>query len=286
MRRLGAIYGAITLAGALGLAVTGTPLFDAVCLSLAALSTSGLAPFSGGLTQSLNTAGFLLVVLLCLTGAWNFAVIYDLVTRRRLGRGAGEMRAIVATACVVALAAVLVHGGQALFPVFFDTLLAVTTSGYQSTSQTFAGPVVLLLLALIGGSTISTSGGVKMPRVLLLVRRSAGELEMLAHPSATVRTQFSGRPVSDAALAGVWVYALAFPVALGGGAILIGLGGAPFDEAWRMSAAALTNAGPLAGVDWGAQSPASLYASCVMMVLGRLEVLAAAAAIYVIFARD
>jgi hypothetical protein len=93
-------------------------------------------------------------------------------------------------------------------------------------------------------------------------------------------------PVSDTALAGVWVYALAFPIALALGAVLIGMGGADFDGAWRMSAAALTNAGPLAAVDWSQQSPASLYAACVMMVLGRLEVLAAAAAIYVIFARD
>ncbi len=286
VRRLGAIYVAITLAGALALAITGTPLFEALCLSLAALSTSGLAPFSGGLSASVNAAGLLIIVLLCLAGAWNFAVMYDLATRRRMGRGTGEMRAIIAMACVVALAAVAVHGGQALFPVLFDALFAITTSGYQATSQIYIGPAVLLFLALIGGSTISTSGGVKMPRILLLVRRSAGELEVLAHPSATVRTQFSGRPVSDTALAGVWVYALAFPVALGFGAILIGLGGAPFDEAWRMSTAALTNAGPLAGVDWGAQSPASLYAACLIMVLGRLEVLAAAAAIYVIFARD
>lgn len=286
LRRLGAIYAGMTGLGALALALTGTPLFEAACLSLSALSTSGLAPFSGGLSQSLNTAGVLMIVILCLAGAWNFAVMYDLATRRRMGRGTGEMRAIIAVACVVALAAAIVQGAQALFPALFDTLFAITTSGYQSTSQSFAGPAVWLLLALVGGSTISTSGGVKMPRILLLVRRSAGELEVLAHPSATVRTQFSGRPVSDTALAGVWVYALAFPIALGFGAVLIGMGGAPFDEAWRMSAAALTNAGPLADLDWSLQSPASLYAACVMMVLGRLEVLAAAAAIYVIFARD
>jgi trk system potassium uptake protein TrkH len=286
LRRLGAIYAAMTGLGALGLALTGAPLFEAICLSLAALSTSGLAPFSGGLLQQLNIAGMLLMVILCLAGAWNFAVMYDLVTRRRMGRGTGEMRAIIAAACIVALAAVALLGLPVLLPAFFDALFAITTSGYQSTSQSIAGPAVWLLLALVGGSTISTSGGVKMPRILLLVRRSAGELEVLAHPSATVRTQFSGRPVSDTALAGVWVYALAFPIALALGAVLIGMGGADFDAAWRMSAAALSNAGPLAAVDWSQQSPASLYAACVMMVLGRLEVLAAAAAIYVIFARD
>ena len=286
LRRLGVIYAAITSLGALLLALSGTPLFDAVVLSLSALSTSGLAPFSGELTGALNAAGILIVVLLCLAGAWNFAVIYDLANRRRMSRGTGEMRAVIGLACVIALGAVLAVGPQALFPAFFDAIFAITTAGYQSTSLNFAGPVLWLTLALIGGSTISTSGGVKMPRILLLVRRSAGEVEVLAHPSATIRTQFSGRAVSDSALAGVWVYALAFPIALGAGALFIGLGGASFDDAWRMSAATVTNAGPLAGVDWAAQTDASLYVSAAMMVLGRLEVLAAAAAIYVIFARD
>ncbi|HCR66672.1 MAG TPA: hypothetical protein DIW38_09200 [Oceanicaulis sp.] len=82
------------------------------------------------------------------------------------------------------------------------------------------------------------------------------------------------------------MYALAYPAALGLGAVALGMTGASFHDSWAVSAASLVNAGPLAGVDFAALSPATLAVSAAIMVLGRLEVLAAAAAIYVIFARD
>lgn len=286
VRRLGSVYTALTLLGAFFLMVTGSPLFEALCLALSGIATAGLAPFSGPLSSQLGIAGTLVLVGICVVGAWNFAVIYELATRRRYGRGTGELRAIVGVSLAVAIGAGIVIGLPAILPTLFDALFAITTAGYQTAGNAYGGPVVWLMLALIGGSTISTTGGIKMPRVLLLMRRAGGELEVLSHPSAAIRTRFSGRAVSDEALAGVWVYALAFPAVMGLGAIIIGAGGAGFDEAWRMSAAALTNAGPLAGIDWASQSPASLFAASFLMVLGRLEILAAAAAIYVIFARD
>ncbi len=286
VRRLGSIYAALTLLGAFLLAATGLPLFEATCLSLSALSTAGLTPFNGGVAGSLSSAGILVLALLCVIGAWNFAVLYELASRRRYGRGTGELRAIIAVAIAISIGAGVILGVPTALPAFFDALFAISTAGFRTADVSYAGPVVWLMLAMIGGSTISTTGGIKMPRILLLARRAGGELETLSHPSAAIRTRFSGRSVSDQALTGVWVYALAFPVIMGLGAIAIGLGGAGFEDAWRMSAAAVTNAGPLAEVDWGAQPPIALILACTLMVLGRLEILAAAAAIYVIFARD
>ena len=87
-------------------------------------------------------------------------------------------------------------------------------------------------------------------------------------------------------MAGVWVYALAYPAALGLGAVLLGVSGISFEQALMVSTASLVNAGPLAGVDYATLPGGALTISALIMVLGRLEVLAAAAAVYVIFARD
>ncbi|MBL4544958.1 MAG: hypothetical protein JKP95_04260 [Oceanicaulis sp.] len=115
-----------------------------------------------------------------------------------------------------------------------DMLFAITTTGYQTASQPVLPLTLLVLLAMAGGSTISTSGGIKMPRILLLLRRAGGELSSLSHPSAAVRTRFIGRPVSDSALTGVWVYALAYPAALGLGAVALGMTGASFHDSWAV----------------------------------------------------
>lgn len=286
VRRLGLAYGLLTGAGFLGLALTGAGAFEALCLALSGAATAGLQPFSGALSEGLSPAGVAVLAGLCLMGAWNMAVQYEALTRLRTTRGGGEMRAMLILALGAGAVAALT-GGVALFaPVAFDALFAVTTAGFQTSSTAGAPAVALILLALLGGSTISTAGGVKMPRILLLMRRAGGELSLLSHPSAAVRTRYAGRSVSDDALAGVWVYALAFPAALALGAVLVGLGGAEFESAWLLAGAALTNAGPIAGDLWSGQPPMALGFSVILMIAGRLEVLAAAAAVYVMVARD
>lgn len=286
VRRLGLAYALVTGVGFLGLLMSGAGAFNALCLALSGVATAGLQPFSGGLSAGLNAFGVVVLGAVCLLGAWNMAVQYEVLTRLRTTRGSGEMRAIVIIALVVGVA-FGVTGGIAVFaPAGFETLFAVTTAGFHIGEAPVVPSAALVLLAMLGGSTISTAGGIKMPRILLLMRRAAGELSVLSHPSAAVRTRYAGRSVSDEALAGVWVYALAYPVMLAFGAVAIGVGGADFEAAWLLSGAALTNAGPVAGPLWAEQSWPSLAAASVLMIAGRLEILAAAAAVYVMIARD
>ena len=286
LRRFGAIYVGLTLVGFLMLMLTGAAPYDSLCLALSGLSTAGLTPRSDAMEVWLSPAAQAVLALICLSGAWNMAVQYDLASRRRISRGSGELRAILVLGLGAGLY-FLVSGypGQA-FSGALDMVFAVTTAGFQTQAVPALPLTLLVLVAMAGGSTISTSGGIKMPRILLLLRRAGGELSSLSHPSAAVRTRFIGRPVSDSALAGVWVYALAYPAVLGLGTVAIGASGVSFEQAWMVSAASLVNAGPLAGVDYAALPPMALAVSSFIMVLGRLEVLAAAAAFYVIFARD
>ena len=286
LRRFGAIYMGLTLSGFMLLLFSGASAYESLCLALSGLATAGLSPQSGALSEWLSPASQLVLALICLAGAWNMAVQYDLASRRRISRGSGELRAIMTLGLGAGLYLLLTgHPGQS-FSGALDMIFAVSTAGFQTQSAPVIPLTLLVLIAMAGGSTISTSGGIKMPRILLLLRRAGGELSSLSHPSAAVRTRFIGRPVSDSALAGVWVYALAYPAALGLGAVALGMAGVGFEQAFMVSAASLVNAGPLAGVDYAALPPSALVLSGFIMVLGRLEVLAAAAALYVIFARD
>lgn len=285
-QRLGLVYACVTLTGVLAFLVTGTEPFEALCLAMSGIATSGLQPASGPLDQFLNVPGVMILAFLCLSGAWNMAVQYEALTRFRTTRGSGELRAMVAIAMAMGGIAVIINGPSSFAVTVFDAIFALTTSGFQTASSAGLPSVALIVLAMLGGSTISTSGGLKMPRALLLARRAGGELSVLSHPSAAIRTRYAGRAVSDEALTGVWVYALAFPAALGLGAIAIGFTGASLDEALRVSGAAITNTGPIAAQDWTEQSPFGLFFASILMVLGRLEILAAAAAIYVLLVRD
>ena len=286
VRRLGLVYLLLTSAGFIALAVAGTPAFDALVLALSGISTSGYTARDGALLEYLPPPALIILAALCLAGAWNLAVQYELLSRFRTQAGARELPSMIGIGLACGAVALVFAGPDAAFAGALDGIFAITTAGFDAGVEFSAPAVGLLTLALIGGSPVSTSGGIKMPRILLLLRRAAGELLRVSHPSAAIRTRFAGRTVDADALAGVWAYAIAFPVALGLGAILVALGGADFDPAWRAAAACLANAGPLADVDFSSFSAASLAACASIMVLGRLEVLAAAAALYVIVSRD
>lgn len=284
-RRLGLVYGLITVFTVLGLSLTELDAFDALCLAFSAVSTGGMTPQSGPLGDWMPVSAQLVLAVCTLLGAWNLALQYELVHRGRAVRLTGDLRAMSLTCLGIAIVVALLLGPELALPAFLDALFALTTSGF-STGQDVLPGVILLSLAVIGGSALSTSGGAKISRIILLVRRAAGELSVLAHPSAAIFTRFAGRHVSDAALLGVWIVVLSFPLAIGATAILLGLAGLDFETAWQAAAASITNAGPLAQIDY-AQLPGSALMVCALaMIAGRLEILAAAAAVFVIITRE
>lgn len=282
VRRLGLVYGIITVAATLLLSMTALNAFDALCLALSAISTGGMTPQAAPLDQWLPVSAQAILAITCLLGGWNLALQYELLSRGRAVRLSGDLYAIVATCLALALLAGLVFGPQAAGPALLESIFALTTAGFQAGAETVFPVVLLLSLAVIGGSALSTSGGVKITRIILLLRRAGGELSLLAHPSAAVYTRFAGRHVSDTALLNVWVFALSFPFAIGVTGVALGLSGLDFSAAWQVAAATIANAGPIAQIDYaGLSGPAQLIA-ILAMVAGRLEILLAAAAVFVI----
>ncbi len=285
-RRLGAVYGGLIVLAAAFYLFAGLEPHEAVTLAMAALSTGGMGPANGDLSFAgspvviVFTAGFALI------GAWNLAVLYEIASRGRASRAPIELRPMIFIAAAAAALAAVSAGWRSLPAGFLEGVFAVTTAGFSFEAAPVLPAVMAVMLAFVGGSAISTSGGMKIPRVMLLARRTADDLAHLAFPSAAARLRFAGGKATDQAMASVSAYALAFPAAFGAGVMLLGLAGADFETAWKASGAAIANAGPLAGVDYAALPSPVLVAMLPLMIAGRLEVLAAAAALYVILRRD
>ncbi|TGY87916.1 TrkH family potassium uptake protein [Marinicauda algicola] len=284
-RRLGLVYGLITVFTVLTLSLTALDAFEALCLALSGVSTGGMTPRSGPIEAWLPLPGQMILAACTLFGAWNLALQYELIHRGRAVRLTGDLRAMVAVCLAMAFVVALVFGPGEAWPAFLDTLFAITTAGF-TTGEGVLPTVILLSLAVIGGSALSTSGGAKISRIMLLLKRAAGELSLLAHPSAAIFTRFAGRHVGDKALLEVWIVALSFPFAIGVAGILLGLAGLDFASAWQVAAASIANAGPLAEIDYAGLPPGAMVISVLAMIAGRLEILAAAAAVFVIIVRE
>ncbi|MBR9826952.1 MAG: TrkH family potassium uptake protein [Alphaproteobacteria bacterium] len=286
--RIALLYGLLTASLVVGLMLTGLGVFDSLVFAAGAISTGGYAPVSGGVSDSLGPIGMFLLAMGCLAGALNISIFWDALRDR--------------TALLdpdLAGLATLIGGVGLLFylsepePILrhlADALFDVTTAGYSVETGVSAAPLAALFAALIGGAAASTTGGIKVSRILLLWKRMGAELSILADPSSIVPVEFRGRQTPDRRLIAVWAYVLAFLTVLGFGTAILSALGTPFVSAFTGVASMLANAGPLyetavEGQAWSSMEPIARTALIPVMILGRLEVIAALTAIWALFFR-
>lgn len=288
-QRVAIIYAVITAFIWLGLLFSGTELFNATVLAMGAVSTSGYMPADGGLLPNFGALATLCVAVGSLAGSLNIALFWDVLRDRGVLKDPDMVGIGILTVGLAGL--YVVAAPEMAHTHVLDALFMVTTAGYSVAGTLSPVPIAAVFVALIGGAAASTSGGIKVSRILLLWRRMGSELAVLADPSSIVPVSFRGRPARDSALIGIWAYVLGFLACLGLGALLLSLTGMDFETAFLANASALANIGPLlnevrAGDGWRDIADSAKPILISAMVLGRLEVLAAVAAIWALFIRN
>lgn len=200
------------------------------------------------------------------------------------GAGQGRFRAIPLDPEVLAWAGTLI---LITFLAFIAGLPLLESLGWATSSLSTSGialtdpaqfsrlPIVLLLFpVLIGGSALSTAGGFKLARLIILTRRVALEFVQLGYRGSIQHFKFRGRRQSERTVMGVWVYLVGYIVACTIGTLLLSATGLSFDDAIRAGIGSLSNAGHiLAGMN-ADLGPLAQICAVLGMILGRLEVIA------------
>ncbi len=275
-------YGVLTLVVVVLLLASGLAPFDAACLGLSAIATGGTSA-EGPIVSLYGLAPVELVIVLAMSaGAISFAS-HTAALR-------GNFRAYARDPELIALFAVVFAAGLAAWalgrptgawPHTFQILSLATTSGYVHEGAVGSLPPALVFtLVLLGGSIISTAGGIKMMRLVLLWRQSRRELRHLAHPSSVARERVQGRALTATMVEPVWIYFVALTTAITFLALFLSLSLPSFEMAAGAAVAMLANTGPSLHLafpgapGFGEFSGAALIAMSFGMILGRIEVLA------------
>ncbi len=287
-KRVAIIYSVLTSLVWLGLLFGGNGLFNATVLAMSAISTSGYTPTDGGLLETIGPISTVWVMIGCLVGALNIALFWDVIRDRSVLRDPDILGIF---ALIVGLGGffILARPGTPFSDVM-DAAFIVTTSGFSAGGGVIPALAASIFVALIGGAAASTTGGIKVSRILLLWKRMGSELAILSDPRSVVPVSFRGRRVHEGALVGIWAYVLAFVAAIGLGTIVLSSVGLDFETAFLAMAAALANIGPLLDqshelTSWRQVPDEAKPILISAMILGRLEVLAAIAAIWALFKR-
>lgn len=281
------IYVSLTGACALAYWFAGMNWFDALGHSFSTVAIGGFSTYDASIGQFDSHAIELIAAIFMFLSGINFALHFMAWRQRNLWSYLrdpefGFYGVVLLGACLIAVAILILT--RTLDPVtattrgFFQVVSIATTTGF--TAENFGAwpgflPVMLILMAFMGGCGNSTAGGMKAIRILLIYRQGAREIRRLLHPNAVIPIKLGHRPVSDRVLQAVWgffsMYMVVFVILL-----LINLAvGLDQVTAWTAVVATLTNLGPgLGGVASTFQAMPDL-AKCsgmAAMVLGRLEI--------------
>lgn len=270
------------------LVITGTSTFEALTLSLSAISSGGLTPKSGPLAAYVGPVSATILGVFCLLAAMNVAIIWDVLRLRRFRNiilllRNYEHRGLFVIATVLLLFGIIYVGPGHAFTVIIESVYFVSTTGfdYNVIGLEMLPPVILIAVALIGGSALSTAGGVKIIRILLLFRHLGTDMSRLTHPSRVVPVSFKGQHIPDRAFLSIWMYFFGYTLFFAFGILMLGAAGLGFEDAVVTGAASLSNMGPLlhavlpeSGLVYADFTKLQMLVSALLMLIGRVEVLA------------
>lgn len=162
----------------------------------------------------------------------------------------------------------------------FQVASIITTTGYSTTDfNTWPelSKAILLMLMFIGGCAGSTAGGLKVSRVVLIIKIIHKELMHMLHPRSVNVVRFEGKKVDDSTSKSVSVYFSLYIVFAAVIFLILSFDKFNFETNFTAMAACFNNVGP----GFGAVGPLSSYADysriskvvlSFAMLLGRLEI--------------
>ncbi len=288
VRRLVAIYLALTLFLAVALRLAGMPAFDAINHAFTSIATGGFSTRDASIAAFDSEAVELVLLLGMLMGALPYARYVGLAA----GRGEpfladSQIRTFLVFLALASLAVALwlvtSQGrsiGDALLAATFNLVSIVTTTGYSSEDYTLWGaPAVALFLAVtvVGGCTGSTAGGIKIFRFEILWIATREYLVQLFLPSRIGSPRYAGKPVTGQVIIAVLSYVFLFIGSWGVLTVVLGALGLDLVTAVSAAATTLANVGPGLGPiigpsgNFAALGDAVKWVLLSAMLLGRLE---------------
>lgn len=281
------IYLMLTAVLVILLTAGGMNLFDSICHSFGTVATGG---FSTKNTSIAGYSGYIQYVLgvFMFLSATSFVVFYFILKRNFSRVKANEelwFYILFTTIAVVAVTLVLHTGTERSFEVafrhaFFQVTSTISTTGFATTDYN-AWPqtalVMIFLLMFAGGSTGSTTGGIKMARHLIALKNLRNVTVRLLHPSAVIPVRLNRQVVPDNINSLMIVFIQLYLIIFIAGTLIISVSGIPAIEAAGSSVSALSCVGPSFGASGNMGNYAHFNAIArltmvILMIIGRLEI--------------
>lgn len=201
-------------------------------------------------------------------------------------REVGTYVTVLLMSTVVLTGLLMAHEVYAEFPdalraSAFHVLSLATTTGYATTDYAqwpIFAPVLLMFLGCFVSCAGSTGGGIKMVRMILLLKQARRELVRIIHPRVVNPVTLGGAVMPMSVLTAVLGYMLIYGAATMGLVMVLLFTGMDIVTAFSAVVATVNNIGPGLGEvgpagNYGGLQPLQIWVLTFAMLLGRLELL-------------
>ena len=292
-KRLWVIYLFLTLCEMVVLMFCGMSFFDAINHALTTTSTGGFSTKQASIAHFNSPLIEAVIVVFMFLAGTNFTLIYfgfkgKLKRIWKNDEFKWYLMAVIGFIAVLTPAVYIDVANEinnysivdSFRYVSFQVVSIVTTTGYASaifTTWGFFATFIFFLLLFSGASAGSTSGGMKIVRIVILIKNGFLEFKRRIHPSAIVPVHLNGKSVGNKVvynlLAFLFLYLFMFVI---GSIVMVAMPGVDLLTAISSVATSIGNVGPgIASVD-PSQSFAHLpdagkWVLSFLMLFGRLE---------------
>ncbi len=282
------IYLGLTVACGVAYWLAGMTPFDAVAHSFSTIAIGGFSTHDASMgyfnSALIESVAIVFMLLAGVNFALHFLAWRGLSLRPYLGDP--EFRFYFTILFVVsAITAYFLYAsgtfdnpGSALHHGIFQAVSIGTTSGFTTAEYhnwPLFLPVLLLMTSFIGGCAGSTGGGLKVIRVLLLLKQGMREINRLIHPNAQFVVKIGSKPLPSRVIDAVWGFFSLYVVCFCLMSVILAATGLDFVTSFSAVAACMNNLGPGlgdVGVNYTSINDTAKWVLCFAMLLGRLEI--------------
>ena len=297
------VYVSLTTAILLSLWAAGMPFFDALNHAFSIAATGGFSTrnLSIGAYGS-DTINFIVLFFMALC-AMHFGLIYAVFATRSFKPFKNSVTAYyfgsIAVMSLLIMFSLLTEGGydsfgRAVMESTFTVVSYMSTAGFaicDNAEWPWLAGVVLLFASFQCGCAGSTTGGIKVDRILIAFKAISNEIKHRLHPSSVSHTRLSGHHLADGAVSAVLMYIVVYFVVIFISIIAVMLCGCEATEAVSGVIASVGSVGPGLGElgcldNYSAQPAMAKFIYAFDMFLGRVEIYPVLVVISMIFRRN
>lgn len=281
------IYIVITIAETILLMITGLPLYDAMTLTFSTVGTGGFGLLNSSAATYSMASQTVMILFMMLCGI-SFNMYYLLMIKKP--KEALRSEELWTYLGIIAVSSLLIginirgefaNFGESLFQAAFQVTSIITTTGFTTCDFNMwpmFSKTILYLLMIIGACAGSTGGGLKVSRLVVLVKSIKNEIMSVVHPRSVKKTHMDGHVLSDNIIHSIKVYLAIYMCIYFVSVLLVSIDNFSFETNASAVMAMFNNVGP--GFDMvgplGNFSAFSPFSKCVLMfdmLAGRLELL-------------